>query len=290
MSRVLVFMLVFFLGFNLGHSQKSVNDYKYVIVPAKYDFLGEEDKYRLNSLTKFLFNKYGFESIMSNESYPSDLKIDACKALRASVVNHKSLFKTRLELELRDCSNELVYKSEIGESREKDYDRAYNLALRDAFKSIENLNYKYSAKEIARKSVIVASEEDDSEVERLKAKIEKLESESKTVKEIEMPKKAETKVIEPEITEVKETIAEKKEEQPNNVKASNNVFYAQVIDGGYQIVDSTPKVVMKLYSTGKQNTFIVEDQNAIVYEEDGFWYISEREGSTTSTRVLNIKF
>ena len=48
--------LVFISG---AFSQTNLNNYKYVIVPKKYDFLKEEDQFRLNGLTKFLFEKYG---------------------------------------------------------------------------------------------------------------------------------------------------------------------------------------------------------------------------------------
>ena len=50
-------------------SQVNLNDYKYVIVPKKYDFLKEADQYQINSLSKFLFNKYGFQTLMEGEKY-----------------------------------------------------------------------------------------------------------------------------------------------------------------------------------------------------------------------------
>ena len=54
-------------------AQKNINNYKYIIVPTTYSFLGEEDKYQLNSLTKFLFNKYGFKAFFQDEEFPNDL-------------------------------------------------------------------------------------------------------------------------------------------------------------------------------------------------------------------------
>ena len=41
----------------ISHSYaQSVNDYSAVIIPIKYDFLRQENQYRLNTLTKFNFH------------------------------------------------------------------------------------------------------------------------------------------------------------------------------------------------------------------------------------------
>lgn len=55
-------LLLFILISSYVFSQ-SVNDYQYVIVPVKYDFLSKEDQYGLNTLTKLLLQKYGFKRI-----------------------------------------------------------------------------------------------------------------------------------------------------------------------------------------------------------------------------------
>jgi hypothetical protein len=56
------------------------------------------------------------------------------------------------------------------------------------------------------------------------------------------------------------------------------------------VVDTTPKIVMILLETGKSNVYIVKGKNAMVYKEDGFWYLSENEGDKVSVKPLNIKF
>ena len=57
-------LLLFFCA-NLLVAQSSVNQYQYVIVPAQFDFLREKDEYRLNNLTKMLFEKYGFKPLQT---------------------------------------------------------------------------------------------------------------------------------------------------------------------------------------------------------------------------------
>ena len=63
-----------------------------------------------------------------------------------------------------------------------------------------------------------------------------------------------------------------------------------MIENGFQLVDSTPKVVMILLTTPKQDTFIVKGKDAIVYKKDSFWYISQNDGKNYNTKLLNIKF
>ena len=242
-------------------SQTKLNDYKYIIVPNSFDFLKSKDQYQLNSLTKFLFNKNGFTAIMEDEIFLQDLVNNGCLALRTDVEKLNGLFKTKLVVVLRNCKNEIVFTSEVGETREKDYKRAYNFALREAFKSFETINYSYKPSIITHQEIKSLEEKGFSKVE-----VKKNEN-GDEVKEI----------VETVIPEVK------------TIKISN-VLYAQEIDNGFQVVDSTPKIVMILLSTPKLDIFIVKGRDAIVYKGDGFWYLSENNGIVTTTTTLNIKF
>ena len=72
-------------------AQTSINDYKYVVVPKSYEFSQEQDQYQLNSLSKFLFEKHGFNTIMEGDNYPTDLAEDRCLALYANAVGNSGL-------------------------------------------------------------------------------------------------------------------------------------------------------------------------------------------------------
>ncbi len=138
---LVLFMMVFYsLG---GFAQSEVNHYKYVIIPRTYDFLKVPDKYQLNSLTKFLFKKYGFEAYWEDEDHPADLIADPCLGLNADVINESSLFTSKLLVKLTNCSQKVVFISVMGKSKEKDFKKSYQQALRKAFGSIQRLNYHY---------------------------------------------------------------------------------------------------------------------------------------------------
>ena len=125
-------------------SQTSVNEYKYVYVPDNYSFLKGNDQYQLNSLTVFLFEKNNFTVLNSLKNYPSDLATNSCLLLKSDLIKIKGFFKTKLQLVLTDCRDNIVFSSEIGQSKLKDFKKSFQEALRNTFVSVTELNYGYS--------------------------------------------------------------------------------------------------------------------------------------------------
>jgi hypothetical protein len=290
--KKLSLIILLIIGLQIkAFAQNSINNYKYVIVPTSYSFLNEEDKYQLNSLTKFLFNKYGYTALLSNEELPQDLNKNRCLALYADVVNDKGLFKTKLKIDLKDCGGIIVMSSKVGETREKEFAKAYNLALRDAFETFQKINYSYepSNNTVSLPTTSVVNEnteEKEKEIERLQEELKSLKEEKKMEpQKVEVPMPA---VKEAE-TEVKE-IETKANETKIEVKEATDLLYAQPIENGYQVVDTTPKIVMILLKTPQSNVYIVKDQDAIVYKEEGKWFLSKNDGNKVSIEALNIKF
>lgn len=307
MKKLSLFILLYICFQFNGLAQESLNQYKFVIVPNSYSFFNEEDKYQLNSLTKFLFNKYGFTAFLANEEFPQDLTEDRCKGLFADVVEEKGLFKTKLRIDLKDCTGRLVMSSKVGETREKEFTKSYNLALRDAFETFQNVDYKYQPVKTDNAAKVKPKTAEPSAVketvpEPLVEKLEAVQEEKKEVVEVdetpkpvveEPKKKAKKEVV--EIVEtpkpvVEEPKVEVKEPKVEFVEQSKNLLYAQPIENGYQIVDTTPKIVMILLETAKSDVYMVKGENAMVYKENGSWFISRNDGSKVTIEGLNIKF
>lgn len=268
-------------------SQTNLNEYKYVIVSKKYDFLKRADQYQLNSLSKFLFNKYGFEALMEGEPYPADLIKNRCLALKADVLKGSGMFKTKLTIQLTDCNDRLVYTSGMGESREKEFKKAYTAAIRQAFKSFEAMNYTYEPKEseevVSNSTSISGNNEVTDEIKKLKQEIEILKNDKKA--EIAEVKKPVVTITEKPTQKVEVVKAEKVIKE-KLIEGTSNVLYAQEIDGGFQLVDSSPKVIYKIFKTGLSNVYLVENQSAIIYKEGDNWVIE----SYGSKQELNVKF
>lgn len=272
-------------------SQANLNDYKYVIVSKKYDFLNEADQYQINSLSKFLFNKYGFQALMEGENYPQDLIQNRCLALKSDLLKDSGIFKTKLIIELTDCNDQVIYTSPEGESREKEYKKAYTEATRNAFKHLELLNYKYVPKEntvAVSTPVSGANKEVTQEIQKLKEEIQTLKEEQKReVVEVKKPTTVSiVKKSEPKDQEVKQVVVSKKE----IAEVSSDILYAQVTENGFQLVDNTPKVVCRISETGVKNVYLVENESAIIYKQNDEWIYEAITKGVIKQKKLNIKF
>ncbi|OGS74349.1 MAG: hypothetical protein A3F91_04700 [Flavobacteria bacterium RIFCSPLOWO2_12_FULL_35_11] len=194
MNKSFSISLFLIFSFSILFAQKSINSYKYILVPKQYEFQKSPDQHQLNSLTKFLFEKAGFTVLFTDDSFPEDLAANRCLALMASVNNHSGMLSTKMNIELLDCYSNKIFSTKEGMSREKEYKKAYQEAIRSAFVDIENLKYAYD-------DTLAA----DEKISEKKAEIEKL-----TVKEV-LPVVEVRKV--PEVPKVKETPPMKVAEQ-----------------------------------------------------------------------------
>ena len=150
MKRTLVIVMLL-VGCFLS-AQNNVNQYQYVIVPAQFKFLNQPDEYRLNTLTKLLLEKYGFKVFFDSDTLPAKITESRCDKLYAYVESSGNFIVTKMQVTLKDCKNNLVYQSAIGNSKEKEFKIAYTRALREAFQSFETLNYQYKPSEVTAKS------------------------------------------------------------------------------------------------------------------------------------------
>ncbi|MEG9328650.1 hypothetical protein V6B16_11960 [Salinimicrobium catena] len=169
--KKLIFTAVLFVNISIGAAGQELDQYQYVRVPEKFDFLNEDNQYQLNALTAFLFEKFGFTALYEE---PTPEGVQPCEILDANVHDESSIFSSKVYVTLRDCKKEVVFTSRTGTSREKDYKDSYHEALRDAFKSIEELQHSFTG-EVVIDPVISVEEkeayEEASEVDSLPAEI-----------------------------------------------------------------------------------------------------------------------
>jgi hypothetical protein len=142
MKNIFIFLCVLISFYSALGQERKVENYKYIIVPNKLDFFNEIDQYQTSSLLQFLLHKNGFTVILDSEQYPLELRADLCKALTANIIKEASLFKTSIHLELKDCFNQVVYTSNEGTSRLKDYKKSYQAAMRNLHSTMGAVTYK----------------------------------------------------------------------------------------------------------------------------------------------------
>ncbi|UPZ16136.1 hypothetical protein [Flavobacterium humidisoli] len=235
----------------VGFAQ-SINDYKAVIIPLKYEFMKTDNQYRLATLSKQNLTKAGLEAFYSNEQLPEGYT-DRCQVLYMDVVRDNAFLVTKLIIQFKDCFGQVVFTSEAGKSREKEYEVAYKEALDNAFKSVYALRYKYSGNSVATAKTSAP----------VKAAV------------------ATTVVATPVATASSPDLKDP------------NLLYAQPTESGYQLIDKTPKVVMKLLKTSQPNVYIaIKDnvQGSLILKEDGQWYFESYQNDKLVSEKIVVKF
>lgn len=127
-----IFLFLFLMNSILSVAQDT-SEYKYIIVPEKFDFLRDKNEHNLNELTKFLVAKKGVPAFFDTEDKPLEYNlVNNCDILKLNVSKEKSFLNTKLKITIRDCEGNIIAES-TGESKEKSNRVAYNYALRNAF-------------------------------------------------------------------------------------------------------------------------------------------------------------
>ena len=258
--KKIVFLMYFVSLFSFA---QGINNYQYVIVPKKFTDFKTEDKYGLNTSVKLLLQKYGFKAYFSDESFADDT-MNRCDFLTADLSNESGIMVTKVSVVLKDCKGNIVYQTELGSSREKQYALAYNQALRAAAKSFETLDYMYEGKSVpfqptTEKPVVRVSET--------------------RIESVSTPNTNEKPVV-----RIKDNKIESKPNTP--------FFFAQPTANGYQVVDNEPKVIMRLYNTSQKNVFMADKNgvNGTVLLKEGQWVFEYYNNGNLVSEPINLKF
>lgn len=252
MKTRILFLMLFLASY--GFSQ-TVNDYKGVIIPMRYEFQKTENQYRLQTLTKFNLNKAGFQSFYNNETVPVEFN-DRCGLLYLEVEKDNAFLVTKLFVILKDCYGTVVFKSAVGKSREKEYQAAYSEALNEAFKSVYELQYKYNGGATVAKKPVYA------------------------------PAAATSPAVANNATPVF------KNEAKTSESSSVSLLYAQPTSYGYQLIDSEPKVVMKVYKTSNPNSYMAKkgDIQGSLNAKDNQWFFEYYQNDKLISEKIDVKF
>ena len=102
-------IVAFFALFSIvSVSAQELADYKYIVIPQKFEFQDEPGQYDLNALTRFLFIKYGFNAYMENEALPADLNASGCNTLYARA-DISGFLSTKALITLVNCRGKEVF-------------------------------------------------------------------------------------------------------------------------------------------------------------------------------------
>ncbi|MGB5435418.1 MAG: hypothetical protein WBM98_05955 [Maribacter sp.] len=279
-----LFVLLFVFCWCNGYSQENLNTYKYFIVPKKLDAFKKENQYKTSTLIKYLFTKNGFTAVY-DDALPEDLEKNRCLGLLVSVNDESSMFTTKTAMILKDCASKTILTTVVGSSKEKDFESAYRESFTEAFATIKAMDYNYTPPEMKQSEVIKNS------VPMETTKHPKNSVDQVVVKQEATPETQLYKNTEPVATAIEKAVPVEKEVLVRE-QMDANMLYAQEIPGGFQLVDSSPKIKLKLYRTSIPDVYTVtyEKDNGVVFKKDGTWYLEYYLGGQLISEVLNIKF
>ena len=283
-----LFVIVFVLTVFSGYSQGNLNEYKYIIVPKNFEAFRKENQYKTSTLVKYLFTQKGF-NVVYDDALPKDLNSDRCLGLTVSVKDESSMLNTKASLVLKDCSSQEVLATLTGKSKVKEFEGAYREAITEAFETIRAMDYKYVPKEQNSEPVTVSFKNDVKNMEK------KTEPKNKVdvvvVQQVATPEEQVYKSNEPIASKIEKAETPNKEMIAGD-KNDSNILYAQEIPNGFQLVDNTPKIRLKLLRSSIPDVYTVkhDKDNGVVYKKDGKWFLEYYFGDTLKTEELNIKF
>ncbi|WP_299431301.1 hypothetical protein [uncultured Maribacter sp.] len=275
---------ILFAAFTISFSsmaQSVFDDYKYIVVPKRFTSFKKENQYQTSTLVKHLLTENGFTAVYE-DALPEELTVNRCMGLYVKLNDNSSMFSTKASISFEDCGSKEIFITEEGKSKEKEYKLSYSEAIRNAMKSLDVVNYTY--KEPVNEPIKISFKNDVKKMDNTAQ-----ESTSKVQK---------TQVVKQEATKEEQSYKSVAPVKSNYTKAVNKimpiefnseeVLYAQEITNGYQLVDSSPKVRLKIYKTSVKDVYLAA--SGIIYGTDGKWYYEYYLNDVLTTKELNIKF
>ena len=258
MKLIIIFFLFTLTSFSYG---QDLNNYKYILVPEKFEEMNEVDQYRLNGLTNYLFNESGFTSVLGKSNLPEEAFRNICLVLNVQLVKESSLFQKKVFINLINCKNEIVYSSPLGTSREKNHEIGYNKALRASLRGLSNLNYSFTPKQENNKNEVVQMVESKTETPNSSEKPFQTENNNKIINKVDP--KLETNL---------------------NAKRINNTI------SDFQLFSPDGNLMYTILYSGREEVFLVKDRQAIIYKKESVWVLADRTNGDLTLKVLDITF
>lgn len=261
-----ILFILFIICGTFSVSAQELNQYKYVIVPESFELSKEKNQFQLNALTKFLFKKYGFETLMKTEEKPLDLQENYCLGLNAKVKDNSGLFVTKLVVQLEDCRGNIVYETKEGRSRLKDYKKSHHEALRDAFSDIEALDYQFIPGEVS-----IAAPSSDKQPKALEnAEVARTEPETQapeTSEEVQTPTSAPAEVV------VNNPMIDNASAKELSFEKDGTSYSLEKSDSGYSFFqENSEEPFAVLAKSGEKDSFIYKSltrQGVAYFDEEG---------------------
>ncbi len=274
--------------------EAQINKYQFVIVPEKFQEFQVENQHHTSTLLKALFSREGITTYYERQ-VPYEL-IGSCKGLKVDLLDESSMLRTRAILVLKDCKGKEIFRTTQGDSREKDLRVGFRDAIEAAFKSIEALNYKYEQDTTAQETDEPVTLNFHNDVKSLEESGDSAQSARNRA-----PDQAILQEASPEVQRY-----EDRSPKPSDYKsgapegsgktesgeADPEVWYAQSLPNGFQLVDSSPEIRLTLLETSMPEIYLAENEttHGLVFKHQDRWCFEYYQDGEKMVQELHIKF
>jgi hypothetical protein len=274
-----------------GMAQANLNEYKYVIIPKRFDAFGKSNMHQTSTVLKHLFTQKGFQAIYEDE-LPDDLANNPCLGLTADILDESNMFTTKTGINLADCKGQLVFSTPQGISKEKEFKRAYANALGKAMGIFDGMAYAYKEKEVPQEPMTIKFQNDVKKIEDRAPQLKQAKNLDSLVTQKATPEEQLYKDRKPVASSVQKAPEEQLKKLDIKKPNPDDIWYAQAVGTGFQLVDSTPQIRMNLAKSSVDGVYFAKagNKNGIAFKKDGVWYFEHYEGDTLVQEELKLKF
>ncbi len=153
-----IYLIAFLLLTNLCFAQSIKGEYTYIEVADRFDFVTGDNPYQLSDMMVYYFEKKGAKAYRKKDS-PN---VSKCDILYADLEKGAGVLWTKLSIVLKNCNDEVVLRSEVGKSKQKEHAKMYPDALRHAFKTVTlSKLQKVKAKSISPENTAIEKKNND---------------------------------------------------------------------------------------------------------------------------------
>jgi hypothetical protein len=276
MSIRFLFLILFVTTLQYG---QSVNDFQGVVIPLKYGVQKFDNQYRLQTISKIELQKAGFVAFYANESMLANYP-NRCNLLYIEIKEENTFIFTKLAILLKDCNSTIIFTSQLGKSKDKQFDVAYAAALQQAFLDIQSLKYQYNDTSTLKSKVAVNPQQILSATE-----LSSTSNSSATQEESSKP--SSDSLVNRIVSVVRIDTMNTNATDPNITE-----LYAQPTTYGYQLIDNEPKVVMKLYKTSNPSSYTAtrEAIQGVLVAKENLWFFEYYRNDQLISEQVKVKF
>ena len=250
-----LFALFLFTGLAILPCSAQLNQYKYFIVPKRFEIFKDVNQYQTSTLVKYYLNQYGYEAIY-DDAIPEDLFSDKCKGVTLQLEENSSLLLTRVSLIFLDCNGREVFRTAEGSSKIKEFKEAYAECIKEAMDIMASMKYEYEGTDDISESVPQTPTQPfvETAVE---------EPEESAAEELIVSAETAAPISE-SVTEVEKVVPEKIEPIQWNEAVNENGYILGHIDNGESWV---------LMRTSDPSVYLAYSQNrqGIAFKQDNGW-------------------